>query len=124
MGGDRAMSELTTQRCEPCSGNAPAVSDAELAELKPQVPDWQIRDSGGERYLERVFKFPDFQTALNFTNRVGEAAEQQGHHPALLTEYGRTTVSWWTHAISDLHKNDFIMAAKTDEIARQFPLKN
>jgi 4a-hydroxytetrahydrobiopterin dehydratase len=77
----------------------------------------------GESRLERSYKFPDFKTALEFTNRVGEAAEEQGHHPALLTEYGKVTVTWWTHAISGLHKNDFIMAAKTDEIATEFAAK-
>ena len=64
-------------------------------------------------------KFPDFKTALEFTNRVGEAADEEGHHPALLTEWGKVKVSWWTHAIAGLHRNDFIMAAKTDQIAIQ-----
>ncbi len=114
------MAELTQQKCEACSKESPPVSQEEIAELKPQIPAWKIIEVDGESRLERSYKFPDFKTGLEFTNRVGEAAEEQGHHPALLTEYGNVTVTWWTHAISGLHKNDFIMAAKTDDIATEF----
>jgi|ERR687886_2079896 4a-hydroxytetrahydrobiopterin dehydratase len=117
------MTELTQQKCTACSKDAPPVSQEEIAELKPQIPDWKIIEVEGESRLERSYKFPDFKTALAFTDRMGEAAEEQGHHPALLTEYGKVTVTWWTHAICGLHKNDFIMAAKTDEIASEFAPK-
>lgn len=117
------MTELTQQKCTACSKDAPPVSQEEIAQLKPQIPDWNIIEVDGESRLEHTYKFPDFKTALAFTNQVGEAAEEQGHHPALLTEYGKVTVTWWTHAISGLHKNDFIMAAKTDEIAHEFAAK-
>jgi 4a-hydroxytetrahydrobiopterin dehydratase len=70
----------------------------------------------GIKRLERSFKFNDFAEALAFTNQVGELAEKQGHHPDILTEWGKVTISWWTHAIKGLHKNDFIMAAKTDRL--------
>jgi 4a-hydroxytetrahydrobiopterin dehydratase len=66
--------------------------------------------------LERVFKFKNFVQALEFTNKIGAIAEAEGHHPLLVTEYGRVTVDWWTHVIKGLHKNDFIMAAKSDEV--------
>ena len=69
--------------------------------------------------LERTFKLPNFAAALELTNKVGELAESEGHHPAILTEWGRVTVTWWTHKIRGLHRNDVIMAAKTDEIAAQ-----
>jgi 4a-hydroxytetrahydrobiopterin dehydratase len=82
----------------------------------PQVPEWQIVPRDGVDRLERVFPFPDFASALRFTNRVGQIAEAEGHHPALLTEWGRVTVTWWTHKIGGLHRNDFIMAARTDEL--------
>jgi len=85
-----------------------------MAELHPQVPDWQIVERDQIKRLERAFKFKNFVEALQFTNRVGELAEEEGHHPALLTEWGRVTVTWWTHKIKGLHQNDFIMAAKTD----------
>lgn len=68
--------------------------------------------------LERVFTFADFRQALAFTNRVGGLAETAGHHPALLTEWCKITVSWWTHKIKGLHRNDFILAARTDEVAK------
>ncbi|MBW4648325.1 MAG: 4a-hydroxytetrahydrobiopterin dehydratase [Kastovskya adunca ATA6-11-RM4] len=117
------MADLTEQKCTACNKDAPSVTQEEIAELKPIIPDWNLIDVDGEPRLERGYKFPDFQTALAFTNKVGEAAEEEGHHPALLTEYGKVSVSWWTHAISGLHKNDFIMAAKTDAIAKEFVTK-
>ena len=70
----------------------------------------------GIKRLRRVFAFDDFAQALEFTKKVGELAEEEGHHPALLTEWGGTTVTWWTHKITGLHRNDFIMAAKTNEL--------
>jgi 4a-hydroxytetrahydrobiopterin dehydratase len=92
------------------------LDEAEVAALKPQVPDWKVIEVEGEKRLERVFKLKNFAEALAFTNRVGELAEAEDHHPSLLTEWGRVTVTWWTHKIKGLHKNDFVMAAKTDEI--------
>ena len=111
---------LTQQQCTACHKNAPHVTEDEIAQLKPQIPDWNIVNVEGVAHLERTYKFPDFKTALAFTKSVGDTADGEGHHPALLTEWGKVKVSWWTHAISGLHKNDFIMAAKTDEIASQY----
>jgi 4a-hydroxytetrahydrobiopterin dehydratase len=91
--------------------------DEEIAELKPQIPDWQIIERDGIRQLERVFRLKDFAQALEFTNKVGALAEAEGHHPAVLTQWGSVTVTWWTHKIRGLHRNDFIMAAKTDRLA-------
>jgi len=113
------MEALTQQNCIACTGKEPPVTPEEIAQLKPQIPDWDIIEVEGESRLQRTYKFPDFKTALAFTNSVGEEAENQDHHPALLTEWGKVTVTWWTHAISGLHKNDFIMAAKCDRIATQ-----
>jgi 4a-hydroxytetrahydrobiopterin dehydratase len=87
-----------------------------MAEFAPQVPDWQIVERESIRRLERIFKFKNFVQALAFTDRVGELAEAEGHHPAILTEWGKVTVTWWTHKIRGLHRNDFIMAAKTDQL--------
>jgi len=111
------MGSLTSERCVACRRDAPQVTDGEIAELKPQIPDWTLVERAGIRRLERVFRVPDFIGALAFTNRVGDLAESEGHHPALLTEWGRVTVTWWTHKIRGLHRNDFIMAAKTDQLA-------
>ncbi len=93
------------------------MTDAEITELLPQVAEWQIKEVGGMRRLERVFKFKNFAQALEFTNRISAIAEADDHHPLLVTEWGRVTVQWWTHVVKGLHKNDFIMAAKSDELA-------
>ena len=107
---------LARQPCVACRADAPTVTDAEVAELHPQVPDWELVQEDGIKRLRRVFRFDDFAQALAFTNAVGEIAEHEGHHPALLTEWGRTTVTWWTHKIKGVHRNDFVMAAKTDQL--------
>jgi len=111
------MTSLAREKCVACRRDAPTVTDIEIAELAPQVPGWKLVEREGIRRLERTFAFSDFAAALAFTNRVGELAEEQGHHPALLTEWGRTTVTWWTHKIRGLHRNDFVMAAKTSELS-------
>jgi 4a-hydroxytetrahydrobiopterin dehydratase len=110
------MTALTSERCVACRRDAPRITDEEIAELRPQVPDWRIVEREGIWRLERVFAFPDFAAALAFTSRVGALAEEEGHHPAILTEWGRVTVTWWTHKIHGLHRNDFIMAAKTESL--------
>jgi 4a-hydroxytetrahydrobiopterin dehydratase len=111
------MSNLLNQKCVPCSGNLPPLSEAEIDSLKTQIPDWEVVRENKELHLKRVYKLRDFKTALAFTQLVGEEAEKEGHHPSLLTEWGKVTVTWWTHAIAGLHQNDFVMAAKTDRIA-------
>jgi 4a-hydroxytetrahydrobiopterin dehydratase len=110
------MGSLVTERCLACRRDAPRVTEQEIAQLGPEVPDWSLVEREGIRRLERAFAFPDFASALAFTRRVGELSEAEGHHPALLTEWGRVTVSWWTHKIRGLHRNDFVMAAKTDAL--------
>jgi 4a-hydroxytetrahydrobiopterin dehydratase len=110
------MSELLEMKCTACRGDEPTLTDAEIAGLRPQVPEWQVVQQEDIKRLERVFKFGNFAQALAFTNKVGEQAEEEGHHPALLTEWGKVTVTWWTHKIGGLHQNDFIMAARTDEL--------
>jgi 4a-hydroxytetrahydrobiopterin dehydratase len=110
---------LADESCVACRPGTPPVADGDLATLLREVPEWRIRPRDGVACLERVFPFPDFARALAFTNAVGALAEAAGHHPALTTEWGRVTVAWWTHAISGLHRNDFVMAAKTDSLWRQ-----
>jgi len=109
----RAMSTLFREPCVACRRDSPRVTEAEIAELRRDVSAWQLLE------LERVFHFPNFADALGFTNQVGALAEAEGHHPALPTEWGRVTVTWWTHKIRGLHRNDFIMAAKTDVLAAE-----
>jgi 4a-hydroxytetrahydrobiopterin dehydratase len=114
------MDELTQMKCEVCRVGAPRVTEAETMEYLKQVPAWIIVEREEIKRLERVFRFNDFVTALAFTNKVGALAEAEGHHPAILTEWGRVGVAWWTHKINGLHRNDFIMSAKTDEIYQEF----
>ena len=107
---------LTQQRCEACRADAPKVSDEQLPGLIKEIPSWApiIRDN--IMMLERTYDFADYASAVDFTNLVAELAETEGHHPALLLEWGKVTVTWWTHKIKGLHKNDFICAAKTDAL--------
>ena len=87
-----------------------------IAKLKVHVPEWNVIEVGGIKQLERKFKFKDFVEGIAFTNTVGELAETENHHPSLLTEWGAVTVTWWTHTVKGLHRNDFIMAARTDDL--------
>ncbi len=113
------MADLLREKCVACRRDSPRVTEAEMKELGAAIPKWQVIERDGIPRLERIFTFPDFAGAIAFTNRVAAIAEEEGHHPALLTEWGRVAVTWWTHKIRGLHRNDFIMAAKTDAIARQ-----
>ncbi len=110
------MAELRELKCIPCRGDVPPLTDEEVERLKPQVSGWEVIQVDGIPRLQRTFKFKNFAEALSFTNRVGELAEAEDHHPAILTEWGKVTVTWWTHKIKGLHQNDFIMAAKTDAL--------
>lgn len=110
------MSELSKQKCIPCESKVPPLTDSEISAYSQDVPKWDVVEVDGIQRLKRVFEFKNFITALDFTNKVGELAEDQGHHPLISLTWGEVIVEWWTHNIKGLHKNDFIMAAKTDEI--------
>ncbi|MFN2184650.1 MAG: 4a-hydroxytetrahydrobiopterin dehydratase [Anaerolineae bacterium] len=110
------MNKPSKMKRIPSQGGEPTVTEEALVELKAEVPDWRVVEQDGVKRLRRVFKFEDFAQALAFTNRVGEMAEEEGHHPVLVTEWGKVTVTWWTHKIGGLHQNDFAMAAKTDRL--------
>jgi 4a-hydroxytetrahydrobiopterin dehydratase len=90
------------------------VTDQEVKELQPQVPQWCLITEDGIKKLDRLFRFDDFRQALKFTQLLGEDADEEGHHPRLIVEWGRVQVTWWTHKIRNIHRNDFIMAAKSD----------
>ena len=107
------MAELASKTCVPCRGGVPALKGQELAELKKQVAGWEVVH---EHHLHRAYKFPDFAQALAFTNRVGELAEQQGHHPDILLTWGKVEITIWTHKIDGLTESDFILAAKIDKL--------
>jgi 4a-hydroxytetrahydrobiopterin dehydratase len=110
------MINLASGKCVACRAGEPTLTDDEIVQLQSQLPDWQVKEVEGMKRLERVFKFKNFAQALEFTNKIGAIAEEENHHPLIVTEWGRVTLDWWTHKIGGLHKNDFIMAAKTDEL--------
>ncbi|OOE69148.1 4a-hydroxytetrahydrobiopterin dehydratase [Salinivibrio kushneri] len=110
------MSELTELKCEACNIDAPLVSAEEMPALLKDIPQWRKVTRDGIDQLEREFTFRNFKLAWAFANQVAELAEQERHHPAILLEWGKVTVTWWSHKIKGLHKNDFICAAKTDGI--------
>jgi 4a-hydroxytetrahydrobiopterin dehydratase len=110
------MAELRNMDCIPCRRGDNPLSDEEIQINQQEIPEWEVIEIEGRKHLERRFKFKNFKQALNFTLGVGEIAESQDHHPVIITEWGKVTVQWWTHAINGLHKNDFIMAAKTDHV--------
>ena len=112
------MTELSTESCASCSPQAQPLSNSELAEYLQKLIGWQVVQGTGARdalqKLEKTFTFESYQQSIDFTNRVAELAEAEDHHPALLVEWGKVKVTWWTHAIGGLHRNDFICATKTD----------
>ena len=110
------MTELVGERCVACRPDAPHVTDQEVADLHPLIPQWQLIEEEGVRKLDRRFKFRNFAQALALTNKIGDIAEEEGHHPRLVTEWGSVTVTWWSHEIKGLHRNDLVMAAKTDRL--------
>ncbi len=110
------MTTLSQQKCVACRRDSPRVTPEEKAALLTVIPDWRLVQEEGVDKLIREFRFPDFKGALAFTSSVGMAAEEEGHHPRLSIEWGKVVVTWWTHKIKGLHHNDFIMAAKTDEL--------
>lgn len=110
------MSTLSSKSCEVCRIGAPSVSDAEAKKLLTQIPEWSLIKVEAINQLQRQYKFKNFRSAMAFANQVGDIAEAQGHHPGILVEWGKVTVTWWSHSIKGLHNNDFIMAAKTDQL--------
>ena len=111
------MTTLRAERCVACRADAPRLTDDELAALRPQIAEWTVVERDGVPRLERTYKVRDFAQALDLANRIGALAEEEGHHPAITVEWGRVTVAWWTHKIKGLHRNDVVMAAKSDELA-------
>ncbi len=105
--------QLADRQCIPCRGGVPALKGAELEQLHQSVPAWTVVR---EHHLEREFRFPDFKQALEFVNRVGTVAEEQGHHPDIMLGWGKAGITIWTHKIDGLTESDFIMAAKIDRL--------
>jgi len=110
------MTQLSAQHCQVCNKDTLPIAHSLLTQYLNDIPLWQLSNVDGSQCLQRIFKFKNFANAMTLSNKIAEIAEQQGHHPALLTEWGKVTVRWWTHSIGGLHMNDFIMAAKTEQL--------
>ena len=113
------MDDLSQLHCTAVTSSTPRLFEREISQYMANLADWEIYEAGGELRLEKTFKFKDFIQAVAFTNRIAQVANEEDHHPAILTEWGKVTVTWWTHKIKGLHQNDFIMAAKTDRLYEQ-----
>lgn len=110
--------DLTKKHCVPCQGGIPPLKGEELKKLHAKLKNgWAVVD---EHHLKKGFSFPDFQQALEFTVKIGELAEKEGHHPDILLTYGKVEISMWTHKINGLSESDFILAAKIDELEEQY----
>jgi 4a-hydroxytetrahydrobiopterin dehydratase len=110
------MDELDQMRCIRVKANTPRLTNSEIRQLLAILPGWQTYEKDGEPRLEKSYKFGNFNQAIAFTYLVAQTANEEDHHPAILTEWGKVTVTWWTHSIHGLHLNDFIMAAKTNKL--------
>lgn len=106
-------SDLASKQCIPCRGGVPRLQGAELAALSAQLPDWSVIE---EHHIARSYSLPNFKSALALVNRIGELAEQQGHHPDICFGWGNVKVTLYTHAIGGLTESDFIMAAKIEQL--------
>lgn len=109
----QAMNELATRKCEPCEAGTSALKGTELRRLFARISDWNLVN---EHHLEKEYRFKDFREALDFVNRLGEVAEEEGHHPDIFLTWGKVKVTLWTHSVGGLSENDFILAAKADQL--------
>ena len=107
---------LSAGKCIPCRKGDPALPNAEVTELLSQLPEWELIEVDGIKRLQRIFKLKNYVEAVAFANKIAMTAEKEDHHPLIVLEWSRVTVQWWTHGFKGLHQNDFVMAAKTDDI--------
>lgn len=110
------MSTLPHESLNTSDAGATAMDEDAIEELLEELQEWTLKHVDGVARVEKHYDFSNFAQALAFTNKVGELAEKAGHHPALLTEWGKVTVSWWSHSLGGVHRNDLIMAARTDQL--------
>ena len=111
--------KLSQINCEACREGAPVLNEKEIDDLLPQIPSWNVFGQEGIKRLICSFAFLSYEDSLKFTNQVAKLAEEEDHHPEIVLEWGRVTVTWWSHKIKGLHKNDFICASKTDLLFKE-----
>jgi len=107
------MSELASKQCVPCRGGVPPLGAEQIAQLSPQLKEWEVVN---QHHLQKKYRFANFREAQNFVTRVGDLAEEQGHHPDICFGWGNAEIKIWTHKINGLTESDFILAAKIDEL--------
>ncbi len=110
------MDELAERPCEACRADVPKLTPLQCEALLDQLPQWRLIEVNGVKQLTRIYLYSGFLDAMAQAEKVAEIAQQENHHPALLVEWGRLTVTWWTHKIKGLHENDFVMAARTERL--------
>ena len=110
------VKDLVTSSCEACRADAPVLEDNEIQELLSQIPSWRVFEEDDIKKIICSFAFLNYDDSRNFLNKVADLAEEEDHHPEITLEWGKVTVSWWSHKIKGLHKNDFICASKTDAL--------
>lgn len=108
------MSDLSNTAFEKLQKDTPSLTEQQAAALLEQIPDWEITTGNDVKQLQRSYSFKNFVDAMAFANRITELAEQENHHPSIQVEWGKATVTWWTHTLKGLHQNDFVMAARSD----------
>ena len=104
--------QLSQKKCKPCEGGVPPLTEEQANELLKQIHEWTIQDG----HVYRQFKFKDFKEAISFVNKVADIAEQEDHHPNITINYNKVSIDLWTHAINGMSDNDFILAAKIEEV--------
>lgn len=113
-------SQLSNEQCEACRPDAPKLTQDGIDQLLPEVPLWEVIEEEGQKRLHRAFATSNFEQAMALASRIGEYADVVGHHPRLVVEWGRLAVTWWSHKIGGLHRNDFICAARCDDLANSY----
>ena len=114
------MSPLSDKTCTACKLDAPQATSEQIQQALSELPEWKLIKVDGINQLQREYKLKNFADAMKLTQAIGNLAEEHNHHPALATEWGKVTVTWWTHKIKGLHENDLVMAAKTEDQFKQF----
>ena len=110
--------KISQEKCIPCRRGAPLLTQEEIDILLPQIDKWILIEENSIQQLKKSFPTSDFSEAMLLANKIFELAENEGHHPKIVVEWGKLEIQWWTHKIKGLHRNDFIMAAKTDQIIK------
>ena len=116
------MNELLHQKCVPVDEDTPALEETQVEQMRSAVPDWQIIEEHGEQHLRHRFEFRNFAEAMALANHIAAEAKIADHHPRLTIGWGEVTIHWWTHKVGGLHTNDFVMAARTDDIFARWDL--